>query len=93
MAVAVHRGTGLASLSLTLQEMGLTMPIALDMDGEIFRRYRLPGWVFPLNYLVGRDGKVAYIDTDLELDRLEQAIIETLDAQPLVSSSVARRDG
>jgi len=48
------------------QWYGLTFPIALDFDSELFRRYRLPGHVFPLNVVIDKEGKIAHIGDDLD---------------------------
>lgn len=77
--IAVHKGTRIGPLSTKLVEWGVTLPVALDFDSEVFRRWRKPDWVFPLNAVVGRDGKVAYFDGELELDGVEAAIVAALE--------------
>ena len=39
--------------------------MALDFDSELFRRYRLPEWVYPLQFVIDQQGEVAYVGTDL----------------------------
>ncbi len=78
--MAVHKGTRLAGVTAKLDEFGITFPLALDFDGEVFRRYRMPRLVFPINVVVGRDGKVVHFDTELPLDAAKQAIVAALEA-------------
>ena len=49
-----------------VQQFGLTFPVALDLDGELFRRFRLPNHVFPLNVVIDAAGNVAHVGTDLD---------------------------
>ncbi|MEM6991918.1 MAG: hypothetical protein AAF721_15525 [Myxococcota bacterium] len=65
-AVAIHsfrEGTVPAS---HVQVFGLGFPVALDYESEQFRRFRLPGHVFPLNVVFNPAGEVVHLGTDLD---------------------------
>jgi hypothetical protein len=64
--VVAHCYTEGESAAAHVQWFGLTFPIALDFDSELFRRFRLPGQVFPLNFVLDRDGRVAYLGPVLD---------------------------
>ena len=49
-----------------VQLFGLSFPVFLDFESELFRRYRIPGHVFPLNAVIDTDGRVAHIGTVLD---------------------------
>jgi len=64
--VAVHCYTSGQPAAAHVQEYGLTFPIVLDLDSQIFRRLRLPGHVFPLNAVIDPQGSLAYLGPDLD---------------------------
>lgn len=66
-----HR-TGFAGS--VVEEGGLTLPMTLDIDSTAFRHYRMPRKVFPLNVVVGRDGKIEHVDTEEGLAPTEAAV-------------------
>jgi len=63
-----HRGRGLVILAISgdrtgrqvvesfVQELGLTFPILLDSDGEVFAQYGVRG--LPTSYLLDRQGRI-----------------------------------
>lgn len=55
----------------------MTYPMAYDFDRELFRSYRRPGEVFPLNAVVDREGNLVYVGDDI--DEAEAAIVAALD--------------
>ena len=63
--VAIHCYFEGQSAAAHVQWFGLTFAIALDFDSEVFRRLRQPGIVFPLNFVVDRDGTLAYVGESL----------------------------
>lgn len=44
-----------------VQQFGLTFPMVLDFDSELFYRFRIRGQVFPLNVVVDAAGKIVHI--------------------------------
>ncbi len=52
--------------------------MAFDMDSEAFRHYRIPGFAFPLNVVIGRSGDVVHVDNDPDLIASEAAIADAL---------------
>ena len=76
IAVNVSRNTAYAA-ALALDE-GLTLPMAFDMDSEVFRHYRIPGFAFPLNVVIDRSGDVIHVDHDTDLIATEAAIVGAL---------------
>ena len=63
--MAVHCDTSGQPAAAHVQEYGLTFPIVLDLDSQLFRRLRLPGQVFPLNAVIDQEGNLAYLGPDL----------------------------
>ena len=61
------------------EQLGLTFPILFDGDGSVLDRYGALrhsfGTVYPQDWIVGRDGKVAYVNAGYEPDEIV-AIIE-----------------
>lgn len=44
------------------QSLDITrLVMAMDFDSETFRRLRQPNAVFPLNVVIGRDGKITHV--------------------------------
>ena len=66
LIVVIHCDAQARTPSAHIQQFGLTYPIALDFDSELFRRFRLPGQVFPLNVVIDREGRVAHIGIVLD---------------------------
>ena len=64
--VAIHCHPDGRATASHVQWFGLTFPVALDIDSEMFRRFRLPEHVFPLNLVIDRNGDVAYLGTSLD---------------------------
>ena len=62
--------------------MGLTFPVLFDGDGEVIGRYgRLRhsfGTVYPQDWIVGVDGKVAYVNPGYEPDEMRAVLDEQL---------------
>ena len=63
-----------------IEQFGVTLPIALDLEGEIFRHYRLPSRVFPLNAVIDRDGTLIHIDGNRDIAEAEAVIVAALGA-------------
>lgn len=66
-----------AGLSL-VQDLGVSLPVALDLEGEIFRHYRLPSRVFPLNAVIDRMGNLVHVDGNRDIGEAEAAIVAAL---------------
>ena len=64
--VAIHCYPEGGNAAFHTQWFGLSFPLALDFDSELFRRFRLPGHVYPLHVVVDRQGRVAYVGAPLE---------------------------
>lgn len=58
-----------------IQRMGLTFDFAMDFDGELLRRFRLPGEIFPLNVVLDREHRLVGITRSLEQ---AQVMLESL---------------
>ena len=65
MVTAIHSFDNGGPACAHVQEFGLSFEMALDLDSEVFRHFRLPGQVFPLNVVFDTQGKVAYLGADL----------------------------
>lgn len=63
-----------------VESLGVTLPVALDLEGEIFRHYRVPSRVFPLNVVIDRTGNVVHIDSNRDISEAEAAIVAALGA-------------
>lgn len=63
-----------------VDSLGVTLPVALDLEGEIFRHFRVPSRVFPLNVVIDRAGDVVHIDSNLDISEAEAAIVAALGA-------------
>jgi hypothetical protein len=72
--VAVHVGFDPAVAMQELEEAGVTVPVVFDLESEVFRRLRAPDWAFPVHIVIDRDGKIAFIQTEDDLDALDAAI-------------------
>lgn len=60
-----------------MKEKGYNFPVGLDVDGKIFNTFATNG--IPRNYLIGKDGKIAYIGVgydEAEFAKLQSAIEE-----------------
>lgn len=64
--MAAHSFPSGQNAAYHVQQFGLSFPVLLDFESELFRRYRIPGQVFPLNAVIDRDGRVAYVGDDLD---------------------------
>ena len=72
-AIAVNSGRRTAFATESLLQYDLSFPVALDMESEVFRDYRVPGHVFPLHIVVNRGGQVVHVSTG-ELAETEASI-------------------
>ncbi|MCA9664140.1 MAG: redoxin domain-containing protein [Myxococcales bacterium] len=73
--VAVHCDSEGGTSAFHVQSFGLTYPMLLDFDSELFRRFRLPDHVFPLDVVIDKQGKVAYVGTVLD-DAVKALLVE-----------------
>lgn len=62
---AIHSSYNGQPAAANVQQYGLTFNVAYDFDSEVFRLFRLPAQVFPLNVVVDPAGKIAYLGPDL----------------------------
>jgi hypothetical protein len=76
--IAVHVGFDPAIAMQELDEAGVTVPVAFDLESEMFRRLRAPDWAFPVHIVLDRDGKIVFIQTEDDLDALDTAIAATI---------------
>lgn len=72
--VAVHVGFDPAIAMQELDDAGVTVPIVFDLESEVFRRLRAADWAFPVHIVLDREGKIAFIQTEDDLDALDAAI-------------------
>ena len=49
-----------------VQWFGLSFPVIFDFDGELFRRFRMPNQVYPLNMVIDASGNLVQITNDLD---------------------------
>ena len=60
----------------------LSFPILIDEGGEVMGRYNqlaaFESTVFPQDWIVGKDGKVAYVNPGYELDEMTAILEEEL---------------
>ena len=61
-----------------VESFGVTLPVALDLEGEVFRYTRLPSMVFPLNVVIDQTGTVVHVDGNLDVTEAEAAIAAAL---------------
>lgn len=61
---------------------GLTFPILLDSDGAVIEDYSqaaaFPTAAYPQDWIIGADGKVAYVNNGYEPDEMRAVIEEQL---------------
>jgi peroxiredoxin len=74
VAVGVNTTHRTAFAGTLAAEADLSLPLALDIDSGAFRFYRMPEKVFPLNVIVGRDGRLAHVDAEEGLEAAQSAI-------------------
>ena len=77
-ALAIYSGEQTAFGQVVARDSALGFPMLFDLDWQVFDRYRIPGGVFPLSIVVGRDGRVVHLDGDETLDAAEAAIADAL---------------
>ncbi len=65
-AIALHCFDAGQAPAYHQQWFDLNFPIALDFDSELFRAYRIPHQVYPLNVVIDAQGNVAHIGSTLE---------------------------
>jgi hypothetical protein len=64
--VAIHCYPDAMPAVAHVQRFGLSFPMAFDFDSELFRRFRIPDHVYPLNIVIDQQGKFAHVGTTLE---------------------------
>jgi peroxiredoxin len=74
VAVGVNTTHRTAFAGTLAADADLTLPLALDIDSNAFRFYRMPEKVFPLNAIVGRDGRLTHVDAEEGLTAAQSAI-------------------
>lgn len=72
--VGLDAGAGMA----LVEQLGVTLPVGLDLEGEVFRHYRLPSRVFPLNVVIDRTGALVHVDGNRDITEAEAAIVTAL---------------
>jgi len=78
-AAAVYAGESPAFGQLLVRHYDIDdLAMPWDLEWEVFDKYRIPGTVFPLRVLVGRDGTVLFKATGEELDATQTAIEDAL---------------
>jgi hypothetical protein len=77
-ALSIYSGEQTAFGQVVARDAALGFPMLFDLDWQVFDRYRIPGGVFPLSVVVGRDGTVVHMDADEDLGAAEAAIVEAL---------------
>ncbi len=67
-------------LEVFVDAFQITFPVLLDHDNLVFDQYRLPGpqSPFPVDYVIDRDGTVAYQATEYDPDALTAVIDDLL---------------
>ena len=61
-----------------LDDFGVQSSVIVDPESELFREYRVAGFVFPLNVVIGRDGVVTHIDNEYGIDAAVAAIASAI---------------
>jgi len=74
VAVGVNTTHRTAFAGTLADEADLSLPLVLDIDSSAFRFYRMPRKVFPLNAVVGRDGRLTHVDAEEGLASAQSAI-------------------
>jgi peroxiredoxin len=74
VAVGVNTSHRTAYADKVATDAGLTIPVALDVDSEAFRHYRIPDHVFPLHIVIGRDGRITHVSGEEGLDLVTEAV-------------------
>lgn len=77
-ALSIYSGEQTTFGQVVARDSVLGFPMLFDLDWQVFDGYRIPGGVFPLSIVVGRDGTVVHLDGDETLDAAEAAIVEAL---------------
>ena len=72
-----------ANLALFAEQMGLTLPVLIDTDDSVHDQYN-PGSsvtssVYPQNWIIGVDGKLAYVSTTYSPNKMATLIEAELD--------------
>lgn len=56
-----------------IEEMGITLPVFIDEDGDVAERYQVAG--LPVTYIINRDGTIKNkLDGEVTYERLEEII-------------------
>ena len=69
------------SLAAFREAFGLTFPILLDHDGVVMEMYSQDAFdisPYPQDWVIGADGRVAYVNTAYEADEMRAIIEEEL---------------
>lgn len=77
-ALSIYSGEQTAFGQVVARDSSLTLPMLFDLDWQVFDRYRIPGSVFPLSIVIGRDGTVVHLDGAEDLTAAEAAIVDAL---------------
>lgn len=56
------------------QEIGVTYPIALDLDGSIFGKFTVPNAGVTRNIIIDKEGKIAYMTRLFKQDEFEEMV-------------------
>lgn len=78
VAIGVNTTHRTAFAGKIVDEGDLTLPVTLDLDSMAFRHFRMPEKVFPLNVVVGRDGKILHVDAEEGLASASAAIADAM---------------
>jgi peroxiredoxin len=67
-----------AVVQLFADQYGLTFPILLDQNGQVNRAYHqdvaFPSAAYPQDWVIGTDGRIAYVNNGFELDAMETVL-------------------
>ncbi len=77
-ALSIYSGEQTTFGQVVARDAALGFPMLFDLDWQVFERYRIPGGVFPLSIVVGRDGTVVHLDGAQDLAAAEAAIADAL---------------
>lgn len=67
-----------ATLAGWVEDFGVTMTVLADWDGAVYEAWALNDpdayAPYPREYVLGRDGRLVYVDTNIDVDALTAAI-------------------
>lgn len=65
-------------VQLFADQYGITFPILLDQNGQVNAAYRqnpaFPSAAYPQDWIIGTDGRIAYVNNGFELDAMETVL-------------------